>query len=287
MKKNGFVFVETLVVVAIVSVAIISLYIIYIRVLSEERRRSNYDETEYQYYGYHIANYLEDINLANCYRDFSKTVKFLTIYKDNNIHECLTEINNKKINGENTYISELSGVILNKKLTDDSDNDTSTLDEYTAYVKSNDLNPTIKIISRYKDALIVCIPYNNNQGIVSDSNINNSNGEIECKFNDYSKLRIEINGDYSFYLNKVTDDENGDSLSFFNNLIESTGLKEIYLTDYNVNDLKKSDAFDTFPALTAEYIKTINEKKDISEVGDLYRLIFRFENDKFSNVKVV
>ena len=38
--------------------------------------------------------------------------------------------------------------------------------------------------------------YNNNQGIVSDSNINNSNGEIECKFNDYSKLRIEINGDY-------------------------------------------------------------------------------------------
>ena len=58
MKKNGFVMIETIVVITILSVGLISLYVSYSLILTKAKMKSNYDNIEYIYKAYFVGNYL-------------------------------------------------------------------------------------------------------------------------------------------------------------------------------------------------------------------------------------
>ena len=56
-KKNGFVFVETMVTIVVLATALLSLYTLFNSVLVREKRRIYYDDPIYIY----RANYLSDV----------------------------------------------------------------------------------------------------------------------------------------------------------------------------------------------------------------------------------
>ncbi len=61
MKKNGFVMIETIVVITILSVGLISLYASYSLILTKVKMKSNYDNIEYIYKAYFVGEYLKTI----------------------------------------------------------------------------------------------------------------------------------------------------------------------------------------------------------------------------------
>lgn len=77
MKKNGFVMIETIIVMTVLSVGMISLYATYSLLASKATTKSKYDNAEYIYKTYFIANFIAK----------NKTCKFA-----NNI-ETITNLN--------------------------------------------------------------------------------------------------------------------------------------------------------------------------------------------------
>jgi Tfp pilus assembly protein PilE len=63
MNNKGFVFVETIIVITVLSVALITIYSSFSTVLSNEKKRSAYDDTAYIYETYYIEDYLVSLNL--------------------------------------------------------------------------------------------------------------------------------------------------------------------------------------------------------------------------------
>ena len=57
-KKNGFVFVETMIVVVILIVSLLVIYSSYMGLISNERRLSRYDDPAFIYKTYSIAKFL-------------------------------------------------------------------------------------------------------------------------------------------------------------------------------------------------------------------------------------
>ena len=77
MKKNGFVFLETLVVVCVLSLTLLLLFGTYSYILRKSRERNVFDTTEMIYKTYYtkdiltheygnIETYIEYINIRNC-----------------------------------------------------------------------------------------------------------------------------------------------------------------------------------------------------------------------------
>ena len=64
MKKNGFVLVETIVVILVLCVLLIMLYGGYMNVISAVQRKSYYDNTEYIYKTNLVKEYLESSNFS-------------------------------------------------------------------------------------------------------------------------------------------------------------------------------------------------------------------------------
>ena len=64
MKKNGFVLVETIVVILVLCVLLIMLYGGYMNVISAVQRKSYYDNTEYIYKTNLVKEYLETNDAA-------------------------------------------------------------------------------------------------------------------------------------------------------------------------------------------------------------------------------
>lgn len=62
IKKNGFVMIETIVVITILTIGLVSLYASYSLILSKSVTKSNHDNISYIYKAYHVAKYLEDTN---------------------------------------------------------------------------------------------------------------------------------------------------------------------------------------------------------------------------------
>src|SRR5574344_2256543 len=58
MKNRGFVFVETIVVIAILTVSLLTIYLTFTNVLENEKRRATFDDTAYIYKTYYIEDFL-------------------------------------------------------------------------------------------------------------------------------------------------------------------------------------------------------------------------------------
>lgn len=67
MQKNnkGFVFIEAIIVIAFLATSLIVIYSAFTNVLTNEKRRMNYDDPIYLYRTYYILDYLQSYNISS------------------------------------------------------------------------------------------------------------------------------------------------------------------------------------------------------------------------------
>jgi hypothetical protein len=65
MKNKGFVFVETIVVIVILSLGLVMVYQSFVNVLSNNKRRASYNDISYIYRTYYIEDFLTNLNLED------------------------------------------------------------------------------------------------------------------------------------------------------------------------------------------------------------------------------
>ena len=65
MKNKGFVFVETIVVIVILSLGLVMVYQSFVNVLSNNKRRASYNDIAYIYRTYYIEDFLTTLNLED------------------------------------------------------------------------------------------------------------------------------------------------------------------------------------------------------------------------------
>src|SRR5574344_1530120 len=63
MKKNGFVFVETIIVVAVLATSLILMYISFNKIIINEKKRITYDDISYIYRTYYLEDFLTSLNM--------------------------------------------------------------------------------------------------------------------------------------------------------------------------------------------------------------------------------
>lgn len=80
MKKNGFVFVETIIVVVVLTVGMIMIYSSFSSVLNNSKRRATYDDVAYIYRTYYIQDYISSLDIeeyvSRNLNDDNKIIKF-------------------------------------------------------------------------------------------------------------------------------------------------------------------------------------------------------------------
>lgn len=80
MKKSGFVFVETVIVIVILTVGMIIIYSSFSSVLNSSKRRITYDDVVYIYRTYYIQDFISSLNMeeyvSRNINDDNKIVKF-------------------------------------------------------------------------------------------------------------------------------------------------------------------------------------------------------------------
>jgi len=80
-RKNGFVFIETMVTVVILAAALLTVYSLFNNILIKERRRSYYDDPIYVYRANYITQMLDSIlRKASVNNDSTDLSSFLTSY---------------------------------------------------------------------------------------------------------------------------------------------------------------------------------------------------------------
>ena len=73
MKNNkGFVFVETIVLIAVLVIGLVMVYVSLSSVLSNEKRRSTYDDVAYIYRTYYLEDYLTSLNIEDFVKYYMK-----------------------------------------------------------------------------------------------------------------------------------------------------------------------------------------------------------------------
>lgn len=106
MNNKGFVMIETIIVVTILSIGLISLYSSYNLILSKASTKSYYDNAEHVYKSYFVGKYLEENN----YLTFSGNFKEIPISADlTNIAEVF--------NIDKIYLAKGSYSIISNKTT--------------------------------------------------------------------------------------------------------------------------------------------------------------------------
>ena len=71
MKKNGFVFVETIVAIVILTSSLLLLYSTFNKVLQSEKTRVYYDDVTYIYRTYYLKNRISELNMTAVLNDLS------------------------------------------------------------------------------------------------------------------------------------------------------------------------------------------------------------------------
>ena len=84
MNKNGFVFVETIVVITVLTSALLLLFSSFSNILKKEKERMNYDDVAYIYRTHYLKNTLDKLNLNDVLTKLNNDDNkyFLTISKD-------------------------------------------------------------------------------------------------------------------------------------------------------------------------------------------------------------
>lgn len=60
-QKNGFVFIETIIVIAVLTTALVLLYSMFTSVLNQEKRRTTYEDVAYLYRTYYLSKFYNDV----------------------------------------------------------------------------------------------------------------------------------------------------------------------------------------------------------------------------------
>jgi len=71
MKKNGFVFVETIVAIVVLTSSLLLLYTSFNKVLQSEKTRVYYDDVTYIYRTYYIKNRINELNMMAVLNDIT------------------------------------------------------------------------------------------------------------------------------------------------------------------------------------------------------------------------
>jgi len=81
MKRNGFVFVETIIAIAILSSSLLLLYSTFSKLLQTEKTRVYYDDIGYVYRTWYIKNKLDELNISTVLKDITNNENnyFVTI----------------------------------------------------------------------------------------------------------------------------------------------------------------------------------------------------------------
>lgn len=84
MKRNGFVFVETIVAIVVLTSSLLMLYSTFTKVLQLEKTRVNYDDIAYIYRSWFIKKELNDLNMLSVLKDITGNEDnyFMTIGMD-------------------------------------------------------------------------------------------------------------------------------------------------------------------------------------------------------------
>ncbi len=99
MKKNGFVFLETIVVISVLSITLLLLFSSYSFMLRKSRERDTFDNIDLIYKTYYIKDILDNYKASRAANDPRSSIKF---YIDKNSLEC------KKMSSYNSYVCDLS-----------------------------------------------------------------------------------------------------------------------------------------------------------------------------------
>lgn len=73
MKKNGFVFVETIVAIIILTSSLLLLYSSFNKILQSEKTRVNYDDVTFIYRSWYIKEKLNSLNMMSVLKDITGT----------------------------------------------------------------------------------------------------------------------------------------------------------------------------------------------------------------------
>jgi len=71
MKKNGFVFVETIIAIVVLTSSLLLLYTTFNKVLQSEKTRVYYDDVTYIYRSYYIKNRINELNMMAVLNDIT------------------------------------------------------------------------------------------------------------------------------------------------------------------------------------------------------------------------
>lgn len=145
MNNKGFVMIETIIVVTILSIGLISLYSSYNLILSKASTKSHYDNAQHVYKSYFVGKYLEENNLLN----FSGNFKEIPINNADLINIA------KVFEIDKIYLAKGSySVISNKtnllKLDGSSIDYINNMDEY----KEDKINVIVKYIEENDDEVL-------------------------------------------------------------------------------------------------------------------------------------
>ena len=134
-KRNGFVFVETIIVIAFLATSLIMIYRSFTGMLTSEKRRLYYDDPIYLYRTYYILDFLEENSINNFVNaqlsggntyDNDKLLVEFTCY-DRSVIEansdaanfCESIINNKHFSVEHIYFTYYDTSVINECSSDE------------------------------------------------------------------------------------------------------------------------------------------------------------------------
>ena len=104
-KNNGFVFVETIVVIVILTLGLVMVYSSFSSVLSNDKRRATYNDVAYIYRTYYIEDFLTSLNIKEYINNHLKDKTPITVVDltDTSLYKTDFNINNE-ISSNDTLI---------------------------------------------------------------------------------------------------------------------------------------------------------------------------------------
>lgn len=132
-KSKGFVFVETIVVIAVLTVALLTIYVSLSSVISNEKRRATYDDAGFIYRTYYIERFLVSLNIEDYINTYLVNNDRLIIEfncDDLTLYDIKTTVNNKTVINTDLTKKKFCEAIIN----------TSKLDIKHIYITKYNIN---------------------------------------------------------------------------------------------------------------------------------------------------
>lgn len=145
-NKKGFMFVETIMVMTILTTTLLTIYITFSRVLLSEKRRAMFDDTSYLYRTYLIEDYLSSLDIDNYIKSYlvDANRKIINLRPDNTFLYDASKIN---IEGSTEY----DKLIFSSKVlgTTSGQHILNVANMYITYYNVNDLKQCISKTGKY------------------------------------------------------------------------------------------------------------------------------------------